>query len=77
MGGCAHVRLFPQTGRTHQLRVHCASAEGLGNAIVGDRLYGVEADGLRLNASELRFVHPVTGRVMEFRCSAEWLDALG
>ncbi len=77
MGGCAHVRLFPQTGRTHQLRVHCASAEGLGNAIVGDRLYGVGADGLRLNASVLGFVHPVTGREMVFKCSAKWLDALG
>lgn len=36
--GHAHLLLSPHTGRTHQLRVHCA--EGLKNPILGDRLYG-------------------------------------
>jgi len=34
------LELWPQTGRTHQLRVHLADPLGLGAAIVGDRLYG-------------------------------------
>lgn len=36
-GGCAALALFPETGRTHQLRVHCAAA---GHAILGDVTYG-------------------------------------
>lgn len=38
--GHALVHLTPHTGRTHQLRVHCAHPEGLGNSILGDPLYG-------------------------------------
>ena len=34
------VALYPQTGRTHQLRIHCAHPDGLGRPIVGDELYG-------------------------------------
>ena len=34
------VELYPETGRTHQLRVHCAHPDGLGCPIYGDRLYG-------------------------------------
>lgn len=37
-GGKALVRFQPETGRTHQLRVH--ALEGLGHAIVGDPIYG-------------------------------------
>ncbi|MBQ6072929.1 MAG: RluA family pseudouridine synthase [Bacteroidales bacterium] len=40
--GALFVRLIPYTGRTHQLRVHCAHPEGLGRPILGDRLYGGE-----------------------------------
>ncbi len=40
-GGRSRVRFEPITGRTHQLRIH--AAEGLGMAIVGDRLYGMAA----------------------------------
>ncbi len=38
--GRTMVYLYPKTGRTHQLRVHCAPPDGLGRPIVGDRLYG-------------------------------------
>ncbi len=42
--GHALVLLEPVTGRTHQLRVHCAHPDGLGNPILGDRLYGHPSD---------------------------------
>lgn len=38
--GRSRIIFHPQTGRTHQLRVHAASASGLALPIVGDRLYG-------------------------------------
>lgn len=37
--GCQRVSLWPLTGRTHQLRVHCMHPEGLCNPIAGDPLY--------------------------------------
>lgn len=40
VNGHASVQLTPHTGRTHQLRVHCAHPEGLDNPILGDPLYG-------------------------------------
>lgn len=40
VNGHASVLLTPHTGRTHQLRVHCAHPEGLDNPILGDPLYG-------------------------------------
>ena len=65
--GTALVNLIPYTGRTHQLRVHCAHPAGLGRPIVGDRLYGgVPADRLMLHASCLGFRHPADGRRMTF-----------
>ena len=55
------VKLYPQTGRTHQLRVHCAHPDGLGMPILGDPLYGSEpADRMYLHATKLTFEHPVT-----------------
>ena len=53
VGGHALVELHPKTGRTHQLRVHCAHPEGLNNSIVGDRLYGTPSDHLCLQAYQL------------------------
>ncbi len=38
--GTADLLLYPHTGRTHQLRVHCAHTRGLGRPILGDLLYG-------------------------------------
>ena len=61
------VHLYPKTGRTHQLRVHCAHPQGLACPILGDPLYGIErADRMYLHAAELTFRHPVTGETMHF-----------
>ena len=60
------VALWPQTGRTHQLRIHCAHPDGLGRPIVGDELYGTREKGQRLmlHAAEIWFRHPVTNEEM-------------
>ena len=61
------VHLYPKTGRTHQLRVHCAHPLGLACPILGDPLYGTErADRMYLHAAELTFRHPITGEPMHF-----------
>ena len=53
----------PETGRTHQIRVHLAS---LGRPVVGDGLYGgAPSDQLWLHAWKLSLVHPVTGQALE------------
>ena len=61
--GRTRVELRPETGRTHQLRVHAAHPLGLGCPIAGDRLYGdpASAPRLLLHAESLVFSHPVTG----------------
>jgi tRNA pseudouridine32 synthase/23S rRNA pseudouridine746 synthase len=69
-GSQTRVALFPRTGRTHQLRVHCAHPLGLAAPIVGDRLYGAPADRLHLHAESLRFTHPVTGATIELTSAA-------
>ena len=63
-GDVTRVSLWPQTGRTHQLRVHAAHPQGLNAPILGDPLYGLpdEAPRLMLHAAELRFLHPRTQR---------------
>ena len=59
------IHLYPKTGRTHQLRVHCAHPLGLACPILGDPLYGIErADRMYLHAAELTFRHPITGEPM-------------
>ena len=60
------VAFYPQTGRTHQLRVHAASSLGLGRPILGDRLYGTPSDRLYLHAESLTFTHPLTGIPLTF-----------
>jgi tRNA pseudouridine32 synthase/23S rRNA pseudouridine746 synthase len=62
------VVLYPETGRSHQLRIHMQS---LGHSILGDRLYAarVSADSaprLLLHASALVFCHPVTKQQTRF-----------
>ena len=55
--------LRPLTGRTHQLRMHCAHSDGLDCPILGDKLYGsMDAPRMYLHASRLEFIHPVTGK---------------
>ena len=70
--GDRKIRLTPKTGRTHQLRVHCAHPDGLGIAIKGDPLYGTAADRLYLHAETLAFDHPVEGKRMTFTSKAEF-----
>ncbi|MCV6590065.1 MAG: pseudouridine synthase [Marinobacterium sp.] len=71
-GGCTRVYLYPRTGRTHQLRVHCAHGAGLDCAIVGDDLYGDPDNRLHLHAGLLVFDHPVTGERLTFEVAADF-----
>ena len=70
-GNLARYRLTPLTGRTHQLRVHCAA---LGMPIVGDRMYPKlwpadtddPTEPLRLLARSIAFVDPISGAPRRF-----------
>lgn len=72
LNGCSHLSLRPVTGRTHQLRVHCAYK---GFPILGDPQYGNEASltlskklGIQtqlLCAKRISFPHPITGQEMD------------
>ena len=62
--GRTRIAFYPETGRTHQLRVHAAHPEGLNCPIVGDPLYGQPANRLHLHAERLEFRHPVTDKRM-------------
>ena len=66
-GGFSLLSLRPETGRTHQLRVHMAA---LGCPLAGDWLYGREAPDLiarpALHSRTLRMIHPVTGKPLAF-----------
>lgn len=57
------LRLRPLTGRTHQLRLHCAA---IGHPLIGDWLYGTEnlalLDRPALHSHELWLTHPITGQ---------------
>ncbi len=64
------VHLYPITGRTHQLRVHCSHKKGLNTAIVGDDLYGTKETRLHLHADSLEFMHPTTLKKMKFSSKA-------
>lgn len=71
----SHLRiaLYPKTGRTHQLRVHCAHQEGLKAPILGDPLYGNEKTArLHLHAEEITFEHPLTGKKMTITRKADF-----
>ncbi len=62
------VRLFPQTGRSHQLRVHMRE---IGHPILGDPFYATgkarEAERLMLHAESLRLRHPDGGKGLTFK----------
>ncbi|MCR9165577.1 MAG: RluA family pseudouridine synthase [Nannocystaceae bacterium] len=66
-GDHTRVAFWPQTGRSHQLRLHAAHPRGLGAPIVGDPLYGLpdEAPRLMLHAAGLRMVHPTSSDALE------------
>ena len=66
--GFSYLRLALKTGRTHQIRVHMAH---IGHPVAGDAVYGpkkviTELNGQCLHAIHLGFVHPKTGKYMQF-----------
>ena len=72
-GSHFRIALYPKTGRTHQLRVHCAHQEGLNAPILGDPLYGNEkATRLHLHAEEITFEHPLTGKKITIKRKADF-----
>lgn len=90
LGDAAVIECRLETGRTHQVRVHCAS---IGHPLLGDPAYGRTPKSLRpllerlgfarqaLHAAELGFVHPLTGEMVQFRSNlpddmAELIDQL-
>ena len=83
------LELRPITGRTHQLRIHCAH---MGSGIIGDSLYGLDQvkqkplpddnhnhprqeHFLHLHASQLSFPHPKTKQVRKFTSNPSWLES--
>lgn len=67
--GSVVLELSPVTGRTHQLRVHCAA---MGGTIRGDSLYGTAGDILYLHAEKLSFPHPSTKAIVSFQADPKW-----
>ncbi len=81
-GPMALLELTPVTGRTHQLRLHCAHRLGLGMPILGDPYYGPEGllaetpdTPLALHAAELQFTDPKSGARMFFDLPAPFESA--
>lgn len=70
--GRTRVRFYPITGRTHQLRVHAAHADGLGTPIVGDDIYGTCASRLMLHAETIEFLHPITQELVSLSSAPEF-----
>lgn len=80
--GKSKLYLYPESGRTHQLRVHCAHPQGLNLPILGDDLYGRNHHGyeatvkgsqrLHLHAEMLTLSHPITKEVMTFQIDASF-----
>lgn len=67
VGECSLLRVELSTGRTHQIRVHMAY---LGHPLIGDFLYGAEEPERiarpALHSAQLSFLHPISGREMNF-----------
>ena len=71
-GNATLLDIYPQTGRTHQIRVHLSY---IGHPVIGDEIYGSkESDKLAkeielsrqfLHAKKLKFVHPITKKQIE------------
>lgn len=67
LAGYSLLEVYPETGRTHQIRVHLAY---LGHPLLGDRVYGKRSQLLDrhfLHAHRLGFRHPTSGEPLEFR----------
>jgi tRNA pseudouridine32 synthase/23S rRNA pseudouridine746 synthase len=84
VAGKTKLYLYPETGRTHQLRIHCAHPLGLNLPILGDDLYGrnnhyshndmgdKKTQRLHLHAEMLTLNHPIKTDVMTFQVEAEF-----
>ena len=76
-GNFTYIACKLKTGRTHQIRVHMAS---IGHPLAGDAVYGPKncirsLNGQCLHAKELGFVHPATGKWMQFDSSLpDWFQ---
>lgn len=70
-GETSRVRMWPKTGRSHQLRVHMLS---MGHPILGDPFYATgparDYPRMMLHSEELRFKHPQGGRSVKIRSDA-------
>jgi len=71
-GEATYLRALPRTGRTHQIRLHCAHVR---HPVLGDNVYGrgkaerrlgLDVPRQMLHAYRLGFVHPVTARRLDF-----------
>lgn len=66
LGNYSHMRFRLETGRTHQIRVHCAY---MGHPVYGDDVYGKAVKGLDgqcLHAKKIGFIHPKSKEYLEF-----------
>lgn len=66
--GYTHIKCILETGRTHQIRVHMSY---IGHPVAGDTVYGlknekVSFEGQCLHAKKIGFIHPSTGKYLEF-----------
>lgn len=69
------LELQLETGRTHQIRVHCSH---LGHPVLGDFMYGTEypwLDGQALHACGLELAHPITGETLSLKAPPPWYFA--
>lgn len=70
----AIVRLYPLTGRTHQIRAHLSA---IGHPIVGDALYGSKnAERIMLHCERLTFVHPYGHNTVDITAPCEFLEKI-
>jgi tRNA pseudouridine32 synthase/23S rRNA pseudouridine746 synthase len=68
----SYIYFYPETGRTHQLRLHAAHKLGLNTPILGDDLYGVQKDRLYLHAEKVSFIHPKSKEEVTFTAPADF-----
>jgi tRNA pseudouridine32 synthase / 23S rRNA pseudouridine746 synthase len=70
--GKTRIQFYPITGRSHQLRVHSAHADGLNMPIVGDDIYGKKGERLYLHAEYIEFMHPISHKIISMKVGAEF-----
>lgn len=71
--GYTWIRFYPQTGRTHQLRLHAAHEKGLNCPIYGDALYGKsKANRMYLHAYSVSFFHPMKEEEVFISCASHF-----